>query len=287
MAIVKIISHGKNKAATKQVLSYILDLKKTEPDLCGTLGDISDDAITPQTAFLEFQRIRNLFGKANNGRTYTHGTVSWAPGEIVHDEAVEFAREYLPEIYPGHQVVYAVHQDASHVHFHFIVNPVSFLDGSMLHWSKHDLEHAKQRCNELCLKRGLSIAQKGLHHDGRTFVPGELTAWDKNKYHELIKNPKQSYLCDLAQAIQECLTQATNQEDFCQRMEVEHAWLVIWQDNKKHITFVDAQGHKVRDTNISKTFSMNVSKEGLLQELKLTKIREEERVKKHSFSRSR
>lgn len=146
MAIVKIISHGKNVAGTKNVLSYVLDLKKTGLDLCGTLGDISEDAITAKAAFLEFQRIRNLFGKDKNGRTYTHGTVSWAPGEITHDEAVEFAREYLPEIYPGHQIVYAVHQDAEHVHFHFIVNTVSFLDGSMLHWSKHDLERAKQLC---------------------------------------------------------------------------------------------------------------------------------------------
>lgn len=71
MAIVKIISHGKNAAGTKNVLSYVLDLKKTGPDLCGTLGDISEDAITAKTAFLEFQRIRNLFGKDNNVRTPT------------------------------------------------------------------------------------------------------------------------------------------------------------------------------------------------------------------------
>jgi len=287
MAIVKIISHGKNAAGTKNVLSYVLDLKKTGPDLCGTLGDISEDAITAKTAFLEFQRIRNLFGKDNNGRTYTHGTISWAPGEITHEEAVEFAREYLPEIYPGHQIVYAVHQDTSHVHFHFIVNPVSFLDGSMLHWSKHDLERAKQLCNELCLNRGWSIAQKGIHYDGRTFIPGELTAWDKNKYHELIQNPKQSYLCDLAKAIQDSLSRTTSKDDFCQNMEMEHAWKVIWQDKKKHITFIDADGHKVRDTNISKTFSMNISKDDLLKELDLSRIRKEQLSRRPHISRRR
>ena len=55
------------------------------------------------------------------------------------------------------------------MHFHFIVNTVSFLDGSMLHWSKHDLERAKQLCNELCLNRGWSIAQNGIHYDGLLF----------------------------------------------------------------------------------------------------------------------
>ena len=261
--------------------------KKTGLDLCGTLGDISEDAITAKAAFLEFQRIRNLFGKDKNGRTYTHGTVSWAPGEITHDEAVEFAREYLPEIYPGHQIVYAVHQDAEHVHFHFIVNTVSFLDGSMLHWSKHDLERAKQLCNELCLNRGWSLAQKGIHYDGRTFTPGELTAWDKNKYHELIQNPKQSYLCDLAKAIQDSLSRTTSKDDFCQSMEMEHAWKVIWQDKKKHITFIDADGHKVRDTNISKTFSMNISKDDLLKELDLSRIRKEQLSRRQHISRRR
>lgn len=288
MAIVKVISHGKNRGATRQVLSYILDLKKTEPDLCGTLGDMLPKEITVYDVLMEFDRIRNLFGKGqSNERTYTHGTVSWPPGEVTHEEAAEFAREYLPEIYPGHQVVFAVHRDVDHVHFHYVVNPVSFLDGSMLHWSKHDLEQAKQLCNELCLKRGWSIAQKGLHYDGKAFAPGEIVAWNKNKYHELKKNPKQSYLCDLAQAIQGCVSQATNQEDFCQRMETEHAWQVVWQDKKKHITFTDAYGHKVRDTNISKTFSMNVSKEGLLKELELNKVHKKQLSPKHNIGRRR
>lgn len=289
MAIVKVISHGKTRAATRQVLSYILDLKKTEPDLCGTLGDMLPDAITAHEALLEFERICNLFGKDSaNRRTYTHGTVSWAADEITHEEAADFARGYLPQIYPGHQVIYAVHRDADHVHFHYIVNPVSFLDGTMLHWSKHDLERAKQLCNELCLKRGWSIAQKGFHYDGREFAPGELTAWDKDKYHTLINNPKQSYLCDLAQSIQQCLTQASNQEDFCQKMALEYGWQVSWQDKKKHITFTDIHGHKVRDTNISKTFSMDVSKDGLIKDLERTRnLKQELTIKVPNRSRRR
>ena len=153
MAIVKIISNGKNMAAARKIMSYILDVKKTEPDLCGTLGDMDAGILTPKSAYREFQRVRSLFGK-DSGRTYTHGTVSWASGEITHEEAAAFAKDYLPQIYPEHQVIFAVHTDTDHIHFHFVVNPVSYLDGSMLHWSKHDLEKAKQICNEMCLQRG-------------------------------------------------------------------------------------------------------------------------------------
>lgn len=154
MAIVKVISHGKNNAATRNILSYVLDTKKTVPELCGTLGDFETDNITPKQVYKELQRVKNLFGKEHGGRTYIHGTVSWAAGEISGEEAADFAREYLPQIYPGHQILYAVHQDTDHVHFHFVTNTVSYLDGSMAHWSKNDLKAAKKLCNEMCQVRG-------------------------------------------------------------------------------------------------------------------------------------
>ena len=266
MAIVKIISNGKNMAAARKIMSYMLDVKKTEPDLCGTLGDMDAGILTPKSAYREFQRVRSLFGK-DSGRTYTHGTVSWASGEISHEEAAAFAKDYLPQIYPEHQVIFAVHTDTDHIHFHFVVNPVSYLDGSMLHWSKRDLEKAKQICNEMCLQRGWQVAQKGHHHDGTAFEDGEITAWSKDKYHALIANPKQSYLLDAVIAIQNCTPYVQSREEFCAAMERDYGWKVVWEDKKKHITFINKNGQKVRDTNLSKTFNLTISKEGLLHEI--------------------
>ena len=265
MAIVKIISNGKNMAAARKIMSYILDVKKTEPDLCGTLGDVDAGTLTPKSAYREFQRVRSQFGK-DTGRTYTHGTVSWASGEITHEEAAAFAKEYLPQIYPEHQVIYAVHTDTDHIHFHFVVNPVSYLDGSMLHWSKHDLEKAKQICNEMCLQRGWQVAKKGHHYDGTAFADGEITAWSKDKWHQMEQAPEKSYLVDLALAVQDCTAAVCNREDFCTMMEQEYGWNVIWKDTKKNITFTDCEGHRVRDSNLKKTFNLNISKEELEHE---------------------
>ena len=203
MAIVKIISNGKNMAAARKIMSYILDVKKTEPDLCGTLGDMDAGILTPKSAYREFQRVRSLFGK-DSGRPYDQGTVSWASGEFPHEEDAAFAKDYLPQIYPEHQVIFAVHTDTDHIHFHFVVNPVSYLDGSMLHWSKHDLEKAKQICNEMCLQRGWQVAKKGHHYDGTAFADGEITAWRKDKWHQMERAPEKSYLVDLALAVQDC-----------------------------------------------------------------------------------
>ena len=39
-----------------------------------------------------------------------------------------------------------------------------------------------------------------------------------------------------------------------------------WTERRKHITFQNQDGRKVRDSNLSKTFHMDISKEGLENE---------------------
>lgn len=41
---------------------------------------------------------------------------------------------------------------------------------------------------------------------------------------------------------------------------------MIWKDSRKHITFQNAEGKKVRDSNLSKTFHLDISKEALADE---------------------
>lgn len=267
MAILKVISHGKTNAGKRRVLQYVLDPKKTEPHLCAVSGDFGDDEIIPQSVYKSFTRTRALFNKGSlGGRTYTHGTVAFAPGEISSEDAAEFAEELVSKIYPNNQVLTAVHTDAEHIHAHFIVEPVSFCDGRMLHTSKLDLERAKKICNEMCRARGLSVAQKGCHADGVVFEEGEVTTWSKNKYNQMVQNPAKSYLVDLAAAVQDCAAVAQSQEEFCSLLEHEYGWTVIWKDSKKNITFTNSEGKRIRDSNLSKTFNMEISKEDLQYE---------------------
>lgn len=267
MAILKIISHGKRREAKRQILRYVLDPGKTSENLCHVTGDYREEQITSNQVFQEFSRVRALFNKERPGaREYTHGTVSFAPGEIAPEKAKDFAAELAERIFPGHQVLCATHTDTDHCHVHFVVEPVSYVNGAMLHTSKHDLERAKEICNEMCRERGLSVAQKGRHADGIAFADGEVTAWRKNKYHQMVSNPKNSYLIALAQAVEDCADAADSREAFCALMEVEYGWIVTWKDSKKNITFTDSEGHRVRDSNLSKTFHINVSKEALEHE---------------------
>lgn len=267
MAILKIIAHGIRREAKRKVIQYVLDPKKTQEDLSYVTGDFQAEQITHKTVFQEFQRVRKMFGKDKNGsRTYLHGTVSFAPGELLPDQVKDFAVDLVEQIYPGHQVLVVSHTDTNHPHAHFVVETVSCDNGTMLHTSKHDLERAKKICEKMCRDRGLSIAKKGYHADGTPFDDGEFTAWNKNKYHQLIEDPKKSYLVTLALAVRDCADAAQDQEEFCSLMEHEYGWSVIWKDSKKNIVFTDSEGHRVRDSNLSKTFNVDVSKEGLTRE---------------------
>ena len=267
MAILKIISHGKTNAGKRRVLQYVLDPKKTNPELCAVSGDYQAEEITPQSVYKSYTRTRALFNKVSlGGRSYTHGTIAFAPGEISSEDAAEFAEEFVTKVYPNNQVLTAVHTDADHIHAHFVIEPVSFCDGRMLHTSKHDLDRAKKVCNDMCRARGLSVAQKGRHANGVAFDEGEVTTWSKNKYHQMAENPEQSYLVDLATAVQDCVAVAQSQEEFCELMEHEYGWTATWKDSKKNITFTNSEGKRVRDSNLSKTFNIKISKEDLQYE---------------------
>ncbi len=46
----------------------------------------------------------------------------------------------------------------------------------------------------------------------------------------------------------------------------QFGWNVNWTEKRKHITFQNQDGKKVRDSNLSKTFHLDISKEGLENE---------------------
>jgi hypothetical protein len=127
------------------------------------------------------------------------------------------------------------------------------------------LERQKDFTNNLCVERGLSVTVKGKHFDGSELEQGELRAWGKDKYNLLQNEAKKSFVTDCAIAIMEVVPNCSSREDFISQME-KRGWHTSWAKNKKHITFSNDNGEKVRDSNISKTFNMNISKEGLINE---------------------
>ena len=192
---------------------------------------------------------------------------------------MEFGKEFAEKWFPDHQSLIAVHKDREHVHIHIVTNTVSYVDGRKLHNSRKELQRMKDFTNQMCKDRELSIAEKGKHFNGESIEKGELIAWSKDKYNLLNDGSRKSYVTDCAVAILEVLEDICESiSDFINSMQ-DKGWKVNWTDKRKNITFENEKGEKVRDTNISKTFNMNIGKEALIYEFERQKAIREERAR--------
>ena len=266
MAINKVINKStKSHGAMRNVIQYVLQEKKVIDGYADIIGPYEPDRITYDDVYQAFLEEKKIW-KKDSGRMYAHNIISFHRDEkVTPEECMEIGRRFCDQFFSGHQSLIAVHQDRDHLHIHIVTNTVSYIDGRKLHQSKADLEKQKVFTNQLCKERGLSVAEKGKHFDGTKIEEGEIRGWSKDKYHLLVNEAKKSFVADCAIAIVETLQDCTSREAFIAGM-TQRGWNVTWTAKKKHITFTNGDGDKVRDTNISKTFSMNIDKENLIHE---------------------
>ena len=266
MAVNKVVNKStKSHGAMRNVIEYVLQDQKVKDGYVAITGPYAPEQINWDNVYNAFLEEKKLWNK-DSGRMYAHNIISFHKDEdITPAQALEIGQEFVEKFFPNHQSVIGVHQDKDHLHIHIVTNSVSFIDGMKLHQTKRDLERQKEFTNKLCLERGLSLTEKGKHFDGSIIEEGQVTAWSKDKYNLFQHDDKKSFVADCAIAVMEAKEDCCSKEDFIERM-YERGWSVTWEDNKKHITFQNENGDKVRDTNLSKTFSLDINKEALLYE---------------------
>ena len=115
----------------------------------------------PATARDEMLAVKKRFGKEDGVVAY-HGYQSFAPGEatpeMAHEIGVKLARKLWGEKY---QVLVATHLDKeNHLHNHFVVNTVSFIDGIRYHRTGKDYYEMRTVSDALCREYGLSVVEK-------------------------------------------------------------------------------------------------------------------------------
>ena len=266
MAINKTVNKStKTHGAMRNCLEYVLRTDKTNEQLVYVTGPYDKEGIDYDQVYRSFLEEKRIWDK-DSGRMYAHNIISWHKDEaITSEQAFEFGKEFAENWFQGFQTVVAVHKDKEHIHCHLVTNTVSFEDGRRLHNTRKDLERMKELTNRMCKERDLSVAEKGRHFNGTPMENGTLTAWSKDKYN-LIQNEKaKSYLTECAIAFIKAIKGCFSKEEFIRRME-KSGWKVNWSDRRKHITFQNEQGQKVRDSNLSKTFRLDISKEAILNE---------------------
>ncbi len=266
MAINKTINKRTNtRGAMRNCIEYVLRQDKTNELFTYVTGPYCYDEINYDLVYRTFLEEKKVWDK-DSGRMYAHNIISWHKDEqITPEQAFEFGKQFAETWFSGFQTLVAVHKDKDHIHCHLVTNSVSYEDGRKLHNTKKDLECMKQLTNQMCRERGLTVAEKGKHFDGSQIEKGEVVAWSKDKYNLFRQQVKDSFIADCAMAVLKSLENCISKEKFIEKMK-QFGWNVNWTEKRKHITFQNRDGKKVRDSNLSKTFHLNISKEDLENE---------------------
>lgn len=114
----------------------------------------------PGTAREEMLAVKRRFGKEDGTVAY-HGYQSFAPGEATPELAHEIGLKLAEQLWGDkYQVIVATHLDkANHLHNHFVVNTVSFLDGIKYHRTAKDYHDLQTASDALCREYGLSVIE--------------------------------------------------------------------------------------------------------------------------------
>ena len=266
MAINKTINKRTNThGAMRNCIEYVLRQDKTNELFTCVTGPYCHDEINYDLVYRTFLEEKKVWDK-DSGRMYAHNIISWHKDEqITPEQALEFGKEFAENWFSGFQTLVAVHKDKDHIHCHLVTNSVSYEDGRKLHNTKKDLERMKQLTNQMRRKRGLTVAEKGKHFDGSQIEKGEVIAWSKDKYNLFRQQVTDSFVVDCAMAVLKALENCISKEKFIEKMK-QFGWNVNWTEKRKHITFQNQEGKKVRDSNLSKTFHLDISKEDLENE---------------------
>lgn len=137
-----------------EVLEYAKADAKTERQLY-----VSGINCDPLTAYEQMQRTKRQFQKMD-GIVAFHGYQAFAPGEttpeMAHTIGVKLAQELWGDRF---EVVVSTHLDKEHLHNHFVLNSVSFIDGKRYYDNKATYALLRRTSDRLCREYSLSVIE--------------------------------------------------------------------------------------------------------------------------------
>ena len=114
----------------------------------------------PETAVQQMIATKRQYGK-DDGIIAYHGYQSFQPGEITPDTCHEIGVELARQMWGSRfQVLVTTHLDKGHLHNHFCLNSVSFVDGKKYNYSKSERRRMIELSDVLCKSYGLSVIQQ-------------------------------------------------------------------------------------------------------------------------------
>ncbi|MEG0693758.1 MAG: relaxase/mobilization nuclease domain-containing protein, partial [Oscillospiraceae bacterium] len=113
----------------------------------------------PEIALNQMIITKKQYSKTDKRIAY-HGFQSFLPGEVNADTAHEIGKKFAQQMWGDRfQVVVTTHLYKEHMHNHFCVNSVSFLDGKKYNFSKKERLRMIELSDNLCREYGLSVVE--------------------------------------------------------------------------------------------------------------------------------
>ena len=121
-----------------------------------------------QRAYEAMMAVKRRFGKTG-GTIAWHGFQSFATGEVTPDEAFEIGKETARRMWGDkYQVVVTVHLNTDNLHCHFVVNPISFIDGSRFQNKIYNHRRLREISDEVCREYGKSVLENSSFYGGKS-----------------------------------------------------------------------------------------------------------------------
>lgn len=178
-------------------LSYAENDNKTDRKMY--VGGIN---CSKQNAYAEMIAVQRRFGIRGKVVGY-HGIQSFKTGEVTPEQAFEIGKATARKVWGDrYQVLVTVHLNTENVHCHFVVNPVSFKNGTKFQNKIGDHKELRKVSDEICREYGLSVLENSSFYGGH-----------KKDYwrHKAGKKTHRDYL---REDVEYCLTFATTPREF-------------------------------------------------------------------------
>lgn len=164
--------------ALADVLKYAKDEEKTEREFY-----VDGINCNPSTARDQFVTVKEQFDKEDGIQAY-HGYLSFKDEPNINpDLAQKIGMEFAKRVWGDRfQVVVTTHLNTKHLHCHFVVNSVSFVDGKRMANNEKHWRYFRHIADELCRQYQLDVIENPQRGTGKNYYARKLHEADMPNY---------------------------------------------------------------------------------------------------------
>ncbi len=171
-----------NFQGLRNVLEYTEQDVKTEHQFYVT--GINCD---PATAYEDMSFTKRQFQKTGGILAY-HGYQAFTPGEATAETAHAIGVKLAQELWGDHfEVVVSTHLDKHHLHNHFVLNSVSFLDGKRYRDNEATYAQMRKISDRLCREYSLSVIENPQRGKSKHYAEWKAEQEGKPTYRGFIR----------------------------------------------------------------------------------------------------